>query len=135
MRRIFVTMHISTQRFLVIITFAQTDCFCFFIPNSFLRIPEMIFGLSISTTFITYLRKHNKLTTTSVTDAATSVHLAGKTVATSSPSPKNTAGFSFCLWHFTVSPFIILYRRAVCVLEFCEVLYYDILNKSKTVTI
>lgn len=45
-------MHISQICFLFIITFTQKVCFNFFIPNSFLSMPETNFGLSISTTFI-----------------------------------------------------------------------------------
>ena len=61
----------------------------------------------------------------SAIDAATSVHLGGRSVATSSPSPKQTADLIFCLWHFIISPSTIIYRHSGSVLEFFKVLYYD----------
>ena len=96
----------------------------------------MNFGLSISTTFIIYLRKHEILTATSATDATTRVHLAGRSVAINSPRPKQTADFILCLWHFISSPFIIIYAKSVCVLEISVILYYDrVGDKMKTIEI
>ena len=75
------------------------------------------------------------LTAINAADAAMSVHLGGRSVATSSPKPKKTADFIFCLWHFIISPSIIVYIEKNNVLEFSRRLYYDVSNKKQRLPI
>ena len=66
------------------------------------------------------------LTITSAAAATISTHFAGKAVATSSPSPKQTADLTFCLWHLTVSPSTIVYCTNKNVLAFFLIVVYYI---------
>ena len=46
---------------------------------------------------------------TSAAEATTTVHSVGSSVAASSPAPNQTADLIFCLRHFILPPFTIVY--------------------------